>query len=57
MWLRAGASVPSDLLPVYRREVARKDRLATLRIRKRTSEEFDLVEATGCSARKKVKQA
>jgi hypothetical protein len=55
-WLRPGAGVPSDLLQVYRREVVRKDRLATLRTRKRTSEEVDLVKATRCPARKKVKR-
>ena len=45
MWLRPGAGVPPDLLQVYRREVARQARLATLRIRKRTSEEADVVKA------------
>ena len=57
MWLRPGAGLPSDLLQVYRREVAHKDRLATLRTRKRTCEESDLVKAARCSARKKAKRA
>ena len=57
MWLRPGAGLPSDLPQVYRREVARKDRLATLRTLKRTSEEVDLVKVARCSARKKAKWA
>ena len=55
MWLRPGAGLPSDLLQVYRREVARKDRLATLRTR--TCEGGDPVKAARCSARKKAKLA
>jgi hypothetical protein len=55
IWLRADVGVPFDLLRAYRREIARKNRLATLRTRKRPSEEVDMVEATGRSARKKVK--
>ena len=60
MWLRPGAGLPSDLLQVYRREVARKDRLATLRTRKCEGGDLvggDLVRAARCSARKKVKLA
>jgi hypothetical protein len=34
IWLRADVGVPSDTLRVYRREIARKDRLATPRKRK-----------------------
>jgi hypothetical protein len=54
LWLRPGRVGPSDLLQVYRREVARRDRLATLRTRKRTKtgEEVEAVQAT---RRKKVK--
>jgi hypothetical protein len=55
IWLRADVGVPFDLLRVYRREIARKERLATLRTRKRPSEEVDIMEATEGSARKKVK--
>ena len=42
-WLRAGLGVPFDLLRNYRRQVAQKDRLATLRKgrRKRATEEVD----------------
>ena len=57
MWLRPGAGLPFNLVQVYTREVARKDRLATLRTRKRTCEEGDLMKATRCSARKKAKRA
>jgi len=57
MWLRADAGVPFDLLRAYGREINRGDRLATLRMRKRTSEEVDMVKAIGCSTRKKAKCA
>ena len=55
MWLPADAGVPLDLLRAYRREVAPKNRLATLRTRKRPSEEVDMVEATAYSSRKEVR--
>ena len=54
-WLRADAGVPFDVPRVYRREVAGKDHLATLSIQKRPRGEVDIVEATGWSARKKIK--
>lgn len=57
MWLGADAGVPFNLLRAYRRDITRGDRLATLRIRKRTSEEVDMVKATRCSTRKKAKRA
>jgi hypothetical protein len=57
MWLRPGAGIPSDLLHVYRRDVARQARLATLRTRKRMSEEAGVVKVKRRAAREKVKQA
>lgn len=57
IWLGADAGVPFDLLRAYRNETTRRDRLATLRMRKRMSEEVDIVKATGCSTRRKVKRA
>ena len=56
MWLRPGAGVPPDLLQAYRREVARQARLATLRTRKRTREEADVVKEMRCSVRKKIRR-
>jgi hypothetical protein len=55
VWLRADAGVPFDLVRAYRTEVVQKDRLATLRPRKRPREEVSPVEETGRSARKNVK--
>ena len=43
IWLRPGAGIPSDLLHAYRRDVARRARLSTLRIRKPMSEEAGVV--------------
>ena len=57
MWLQAEMCVPFNLLQAYTREVTRRDRLTTLRIRKRTSEEVDIVESTGYSTRKEVRRA
>jgi hypothetical protein len=54
MWLTAGAGVPYDLLQSYRRKVARKDRLVTLRTRKRMGKEADAVQAP---RRKQVRQS
>jgi hypothetical protein len=57
IWLRPGAEIPSDLLHVYRKDVARQARLATLRTRKRISEEAGVVNVKRCAARKKVRHA
>ena len=57
MWLGADAGLPFDLLRAYTRDIARKDRLATLRIRKRTHEKADTVKAAWYAARKEVKRA
>ena len=57
MWLQPGAGIPSNLLHVYRRDVARQARLATLRTRKRMSEEAGVVKVKRSAARKKIKQA
>jgi hypothetical protein len=57
LWLQPGAGIPSDLLHVYRREVARQVRLATLRTRKRRSEAAGVVKVKRSAARKEVRQA
>ena len=57
IWLRPSAGIPSDLLHVYRRDVTRQARLATLRTRKRMSEEAGVVKVKRSAARKKVRQA
>jgi hypothetical protein len=43
IWLQPGVGILSDLLHVYRRDVARQARLATLRTRRRMSEEAGVV--------------
>ena len=57
IWRRPGVGIPSDLLHVYRRDVARQARFATLRTRKRMSEEAGVVKVKRFAARKKVRQA
>ncbi len=57
MWLQPGAGISSNLVHVYRRDVVRQARLATLRTRKRMSEEAGVVKVKRSAARKKIKQA
>ena len=46
--------VTNDKVDVSSPKITRRDRLATLRVRKRTSEEVDMVKATRCSAREEA---
>ncbi len=54
VWLHPSSGVPLHLVEAYRKQMAREKRYATLRKRKRTTEEVEVAQGTRCGKIRRV---